>query len=157
MNKSYFYSALGQAAPNIVAIAKGQAAMANILSVTETDLGFSNMLMSGLKLPRLAGEIEFRNVHFAYPTWRKLLFEGLSFSIPTGKSFAIIGRSGSGKSTIISLLQRLCDPYTGIFVYFSSSFLLEKSGNFPTKITISEMNRFRTNEPDKTLTKIPDK
>ncbi|KAJ8435537.1 hypothetical protein Cgig2_034108 [Carnegiea gigantea] len=69
--------------------------------------------MSGLKLPRLAGEIEFCNVHFAYPTRRKLLFEGLSFSIPAGKSLAIVDMSGSGKSTIISLLQQFYDPYTG--------------------------------------------
>ena len=68
----------------------------------------------GKTLPRVVGEIEFREVCFAYPSRPKLLFEGLSFSIGAGKTFALVGTSGSGKSTIISMVQRFYDPCLGI-------------------------------------------
>jgi len=128
MNKHYICSALGQAAPNIAAIAKGQAAIANIINVIEANSSSSGVLMSGLKLPRLAGEIEFRNVCFAYPSQRELLFEGLSFSIPAEKSFAIVGMSGSGKSTIISMLLRFYDPCAGISYFPPFLLMFYKEG-----------------------------
>ncbi|KAF3338929.1 ABC transporter B family member 25 [Carex littledalei] len=58
------------------------------------------------------GSIEFDNVHFGYLSERKVL-AGVSFSVPTGKSVAIVGTSGSGKSTIIRLLFRFFDADSG--------------------------------------------
>lgn len=55
------------------------------------------------------GEIEFRDVCFAYeknPEEKKYIIEDLSFKIPGGKSVAIVGQTGSGKSTIMRLLYR---------------------------------------------------
>ncbi|ESW13990.1 hypothetical protein PHAVU_008G243800 [Phaseolus vulgaris] len=58
------------------------------------------------------GSIQFENVHFSYLTERKIL-DGISFVLPAGKSVAIVGTSGSGKSTILRLLFRFFDPNSG--------------------------------------------
>ncbi|KAM3325892.1 ABC transporter B family member 25 [Capsicum chacoense] len=58
------------------------------------------------------GSIQFENVHFSYLTERKIL-DGISFIVPAGKSVAIVGTSGSGKSTILRLLFRFFDTHSG--------------------------------------------
>ncbi|CAB4312315.1 unnamed protein product [Prunus armeniaca] len=58
------------------------------------------------------GSIEYDNVHFSYLTERKIL-DGISFVVPAGKSVAIVGTSGSGKSTILRLLFRFFDTHSG--------------------------------------------
>ncbi|CAI9107189.1 OLC1v1006492C1 [Oldenlandia corymbosa var. corymbosa] len=58
------------------------------------------------------GSIQFENVHFSYLSERKIL-DGISFLVPAGKSVAIVGTSGSGKSTILRLLFRFFDPDSG--------------------------------------------
>ncbi|KAL9225760.1 hypothetical protein vseg_001648 [Gypsophila vaccaria] len=105
--------ALGQAAPNLAAIAKGRAAAANIIGMIESDDESSKRLVSGITLPNVAGKIEFTEVCFAYPSRSKKIFQGLSFSVEAGKSFAVVGPSGSGKSTIISMVQRFYNPTSG--------------------------------------------
>ena len=56
----------------------------------------------------LAGDIEFRNLTFAYPTGPTVLHE-INLTIPAGSSLAIVGPTGSGKSTLVSLIPRLYD------------------------------------------------
>ncbi|XP_012568477.1 ABC transporter B family member 25, mitochondrial isoform X2 [Cicer arietinum] len=58
------------------------------------------------------GRIQFENVHFSYLTERKIL-DGISLVVPAGKSVAIVGTSGSGKSTILRMLFRFFDPHSG--------------------------------------------
>ncbi|KAK7276146.1 hypothetical protein RIF29_17279 [Crotalaria pallida] len=58
------------------------------------------------------GSIQFENVHFSYLTERKIL-DGVSLILPAGKSVAIVGTSGSGKSTILRLIFRFFDPLSG--------------------------------------------
>ncbi|KAJ3312507.1 Multidrug resistance protein 1 [Boothiomyces sp. JEL0838] len=63
------------------------------------------------------GYIEFRNVFFRYPSKEDLSIENLNLKIPLGKSIALIGGSGSGKSTTLKLITRLYEPTSGsIFV-----------------------------------------
>ncbi len=57
------------------------------------------------------GKIKIQNLSFAYD--KKNILENLNISIPDGKKIAIVGLSGSGKSTIISLLLRFFDDYNG--------------------------------------------
>lgn len=63
--------------------------------------------------PQLRGEIEFRNVRFAYPHRQDSALEGLSFKIAAGERVALIGRVGSGKSTIQRLIMGLYQPSEG--------------------------------------------
>ncbi|MFN3313866.1 MAG: ABC transporter ATP-binding protein, partial [Hyphomonas sp.] len=59
--------------------------------------------------------IHFENVSFAYDGDRKAagVLEGLSFHVESGKATALVGRSGSGKTTIVKLLTRLIEPTSG--------------------------------------------
>ena len=61
----------------------------------------------------IKGNIEFRNVSYVYPNTGIKALNKLSFKIEAGKSLAIMGKTGSGKSTIALLLCRLIDPTEG--------------------------------------------
>jgi ATP-binding cassette subfamily B (MDR/TAP) protein 1 len=60
------------------------------------------------------GEIDFRHVDFAYPTRPDVMvFKDFSLRIRAGQSQALVGASGSGKSTVIALIERFYDPLAG--------------------------------------------
>ena len=62
----------------------------------------------------LKGDIEFQNVKFAYPTrLAATVFQNLSMKIHAGSTVAFVGSSGSGKSTVVALLERFYDPLSG--------------------------------------------
>ncbi len=63
-------------------------------------------------LPPIQGEVEFRNVTFGYNP-ELPVFRGLSFKIPAGQTFALVGHTGAGKSTIAGLLARFYDVQQG--------------------------------------------
>ncbi len=63
-------------------------------------------------LINLGGSVEFHDVAFAYPDGEQVL-QGFNLSIAPGQKVGLVGRSGSGKSTILALLQRLYDPEAG--------------------------------------------
>ena len=61
----------------------------------------------------IAGKIEFRDVSFVYPGQEQQALRGVSFSIQPGEHVAILGKNGSGKSTILRLMLGLYQPKTG--------------------------------------------
>lgn len=61
----------------------------------------------------IKGDIEFRNVSYVYPNTGIRALENLNFTLKAGESLAIMGKTGSGKSTIALLLCRLIDPSEG--------------------------------------------
>jgi ATP-binding cassette subfamily C protein LapB len=68
----------------------------------------------GLKLSGLKGRIEFRNVSFKYPGAAEKTLEDLNFTITPGEHVALLGRVGSGKSTIARLILGLYPPEEGL-------------------------------------------
>jgi len=62
---------------------------------------------------RIEGAIEFRNVAFQYDGQSEPVLKDISFKIPKGSTVAIVGRTGSGKSTLVHLIPRLFDPQRG--------------------------------------------
>lgn len=73
-----------------------------------------HVYIGGKLLTDLKGKINFENVDFSYPTRRQSpIFKNLSLSVEPGTVIAIVGSSGSGKSTIGSLLLRYYDPLAG--------------------------------------------
>uniref|UniRef100_A0A1I8AQE6 ABC-type antigen peptide transporter n=1 Tax=Steinernema glaseri TaxID=37863 RepID=A0A1I8AQE6_9BILA len=66
------------------------------------------------KPERVVGKIEFRNVHFSYPTRPDLpILRDLSFTVEPGQTVALVGPSGSGKSSCIALLEHFYQPDSG--------------------------------------------
>ncbi len=59
------------------------------------------------------GTIEFRNVTFSYPGSAKEALKDVSFKVPAGKTVAIIGPTGSGKTTLVNLINRMYDATSG--------------------------------------------
>jgi len=69
------------------------------------------------EIDTLKGRIEFKNVSFRYPGSNEYAVKDISLTIDAGEDIAIVGRTGSGKSSLIQLLPRLFDPVEGeIFV-----------------------------------------
>jgi len=64
-------------------------------------------------LAEVRGALEFRNVSFRYPGTERLVLEDVSFTVPAGTTVALVGPTGSGKSTVVALLSRLYDPTDG--------------------------------------------
>ena len=78
--------------------------------IPEEDIG------AGEKIERLRGEIEFKNVSFTYDE-REPVLENISFRIQSGERVAIVGPSGVGKTTLLSLILRFYKPSAGE-IYF---------------------------------------
>ena len=66
-----------------------------------------------LPLPPVAGEVTFQAVDFRFAEAAPLVVQNVSFQVPAGAFIGIVGRSGSGKSTIMKLLPRLYEPEKG--------------------------------------------
>lgn len=70
--------------------------------------------MTLIHLFKVKGELEYRNVYFSYPTRSSVsVLNGLNLEVMQGKTVALVGSSGCGKSTIIQLLERFYDPSSG--------------------------------------------
>lgn len=66
-----------------------------------------------LEVKRVKGDIELNRVFFTYPSAEKPVLNNVSFTLKAGQTFALVGRSGSGKSTIANLLTRFYDIDSG--------------------------------------------
>jgi ATP-binding cassette, subfamily B (MDR/TAP), member 1 len=86
-------------------LAKGADALVSVFAVLDRETEIDPDSPDGYKPKKLNGDIEIRGVDFAYPSRQDVfIFKDFSLSIQPGKSTAIVGQSGSGKSTIIGLL-----------------------------------------------------
>ncbi|KAK6239564.1 hypothetical protein QUC31_005033 [Theobroma cacao] len=105
---------LGQASPCINAFASGQAAAFKMFETIERKPNIDAYDTKGKILEDIRGDIDFRDVCFSYPARpEEQIFSGFSLSIPSGTTAALVGQSGSGKSTVISLIERFYDPQAG--------------------------------------------
>ena len=69
--------------------------------------------VNGLRIP-IKGEVSFNDVRFRYSPTAPCALDGVSFTVPVGGTLGIMGRSGSGKTTVTRLLQRLSSNYEGL-------------------------------------------
>lgn len=105
---------LGQTTPSLNAFAAAQVAALKIFETISRKPLIDTSDMSGVVLEDIEGEIELKDVYFRYPSRPDVqIFSGFSLVVPSGKTVALVGQSGSGKSTVISLLERFYDPEAG--------------------------------------------
>ncbi|XP_058688366.1 ATP-binding cassette sub-family B member 5 isoform X2 [Poecile atricapillus] len=105
---------LGQAAPNLETVASARGAAYEVYKIINKKRLIDSSSKEGYKPDKLVGEIEFRNIHFSYPSRPDVkILKGLNLKVQTGKTIALVGASGCGKSTTVQLLQRFYDPDQG--------------------------------------------
>jgi len=118
---------LSQIAPRIETFSKATAAAQKIFQTIYRIPSIDSLSDEGERPKDLEGNIEFKDVSFIYPARPEgsltplfhgsnmivMVLKNVSISIPAGKFTAIVGASGSGKSTIIQLLERFYDPVQG--------------------------------------------
>lgn len=105
---------LGQGAPNLEAIAKARGAAYEVYKTIDMPRPIDSSSKEGHKPDRVRGDIEFKNINFNYPSRKDVtILQGMSLKVPHGKTIALVGASGCGKSTTIQLLQRFYDPDSG--------------------------------------------
>ncbi|XP_077237910.1 putative multidrug resistance protein [Tasmannia lanceolata] len=94
--------------------AKGADAVGTVFAVLDRYTRIEPEDPEGTQPEKLTGSVELRDVHFSYPARPDvIIFKGFSLNIEAGKSTALVGQSGSGKSTIIGLIERFYDPLKG--------------------------------------------
>ncbi|XP_077248286.1 ABC transporter B family member 14-like [Tasmannia lanceolata] len=104
---------LTYAAPDLQMFNQAKAAASEVFQVIERKPSITYET-KGKQLKTIYGDIDIRGVHFSYPSRAdKEVLQGFSLSIPAGKVVALVGSSGCGKSTIISLVERFYDPSKG--------------------------------------------
>uniref|UniRef100_A0A8C5PNB0 ATP-binding cassette sub-family B member 5 n=1 Tax=Leptobrachium leishanense TaxID=445787 RepID=A0A8C5PNB0_9ANUR len=106
---------LGQAAPNVESISNARGAAYEVYKIINKHRPIDSSSEDGHKPDRLVGQIEFKNIHFIYPSRPdSKILKGLNLKVKAGKTIALVGSSGCGKSTTIQLLQRFYDPQDGM-------------------------------------------
>ncbi|KAF3456697.1 hypothetical protein FNV43_RR01351 [Rhamnella rubrinervis] len=105
---------LGQASPCLNSFTSGQASAYKMFETIHRKPKIDAYDDRGIVLEDIRGEIELKDVYFRYPSRPDVqIFSGFSLHVPSGKTAALVGQSGSGKSTVISLLERFYDPDAG--------------------------------------------
>ncbi|KAM9216801.1 ATP-binding cassette sub-family B member 5 [Dugong dugon] len=105
---------IGAAAPHLETFAIARGAAFNIFQVIDQKPTIDNFSTTGCKPEYIEGTVEFKNVSFSYPSRPSIkVLKGLNLKINSGETVALVGSSGSGKSTAVQLLQRLYDPNDG--------------------------------------------
>ncbi|KAI9120891.1 hypothetical protein K1719_007924 [Acacia pycnantha] len=105
---------LGQTSPSLNAFAAGQAAAYKMFETIKRRPKIDAYDTNGVVLEDIKGDIELKDVYFRYPARPDVqVFVGFSLCVPSGTTTALVGQSGSGKSTVISLLERFYDPDAG--------------------------------------------
>ncbi|KAJ4892497.1 ABC transporter B family member 4 [Raphanus sativus] len=105
---------LGQASPCLTAFAAGQAAAYKMFETIERRPDIDSYSTDGKVLDDIKGDIELKDVYFTYPARPdEQIFRGFSLFISSGTTVALVGQSGSGKSTVVSLIERFYDPQAG--------------------------------------------
>lgn len=106
---------IGQASPSIEAFANARGAAYEIFSIIDNKPSIDSFSKNGYKPDNIKGNLEFKNVHFHYPSRKEVqILKGLNLKVQSGQTVALVGNSGCGKSTTVQLIQRLYDPVEGM-------------------------------------------
>ena len=98
----------------LIAISQARGAATKLFSTIGRVPSIDSTSEEGAKPSKVTGEIVFENVDFNYPARLDVqVFKSISLTFPVGTTTALVGASGSGKSTVVSLVERFYDPLAG--------------------------------------------
>ncbi|HMK39503.1 MAG TPA: ABC transporter ATP-binding protein, partial [Bacteroidota bacterium] len=92
---------------------QGSASMARLCRIMDTEPDIRDTGDTDRSITSVKGTIEFRNVTFCHRGAEKPSLKGISLTIPAGRTLAVVGYTGSGKSTLINLIPRMYDVTGG--------------------------------------------
>ena len=105
---------IGQCGPQLSAVAEAKGAAAKLIEVVQRTPAIDSESPAGVRLGKVEGRLVFEDVHFRYPARPDAaIFEGFSLTVEPGQTVALVGSSGSGKSTVVNLLERFYDAEKG--------------------------------------------
>ena len=105
---------IGQTSPFFESFSVARAAASSIFEVIDRVPSIDSSSKEGQRPEKIKGDIQFENVHFNYPSRPNVpIFKRISFQVKAGQTVALVGPSGSGKSSCIQLIQRFYDPSQG--------------------------------------------
>ncbi|XP_065875017.1 ABC transporter B family member 15-like [Euphorbia lathyris] len=106
---------IGDAASMSSDLAKGSNAIRSVFAILDRKSKINPDDPEGILVKKgIKGNIELQNIYFSYPARpNQMIFKDLSLKIEAGKTMALVGQSGSGKSTIIGLIERFYDAQKG--------------------------------------------
>lgn len=106
---------LGMALPEVKYFTEASVALSKMFERIDRIPQINDNEKSGIVLDNIRGEVEFQHVNFVYPSRPDTtVLKDLNLKIEAGKTVALVGASGSGKSTAIALVQRFYDPDSGV-------------------------------------------
>lgn len=85
-----------------------------LFEVLDTQPSIADSESTDTSVSELQGAISFRDVGFAYDDRTATVLERISFDVPAGTTVGIVGRTGSGKSTLVNMIPRLIEPTSGV-------------------------------------------
>ena len=158
---SYFTNPVSELVGMQLKIQEAQISMkrlSEIMNVNE-----EQELEENIDLESSVGDVEFKDVVFRYGS-RRIVLDHISFSIPKGKKVAIVGSSGSGKTTVAKLLLKYYEPEAGCITFdginigeYSNSSIRRSIGYVPQNIELfskSIYDNIRTSRPNATLNEV---
>ncbi len=93
-------------------IRTASASLGHIFSILDTQDSLGDA-PDAIELKNVKGEINFDQVYFHYNATNRPILKGINLHVPAGQTIALVGPSGTGKSTLTALLQRFYDPVSG--------------------------------------------
>ncbi|XP_045050221.2 ATP-dependent translocase ABCB1 [Desmodus rotundus] len=106
---------IGHTSPSIEAFANARGAAYEVFKIIDHKPSIDSYSNNGHKPDNIKGNLEFKNVHFSYPSRKEVkILKGLNLKVQSGQTVALVGNSGCGKSTTVQLMQRLYDPTEGV-------------------------------------------
>ncbi|CAG8485400.1 402_t:CDS:10, partial [Diversispora eburnea] len=106
----------GSASPSFTAIANARGAAYNLFNIIDRFSAIDSDSKTGIILDKnsVKGRLEFKNIDFFYPSRPDIqILKNFNLTIDSGETVALVGSSGSGKSTIVALLERFYNPTNG--------------------------------------------
>ncbi len=99
-------------------VQRGTASVTRIheILIAEPSISDATLPAAGAVTTDIQGEIEFRNLSFAYDSSAGPVLRDINLRIPAGSSFAIVGPTGSGKTTLVRLIPRLLEAQRGMLL-----------------------------------------